>query len=149
MFSELSTDDRAQRGLVRGDRMGAGAAAVVGSALLPPSPQACREARDLVRRMLAGEETPRSNYAAELVASELAANAVRHARSTFEVEVSVFDEMVRVAVTDATRVPSGWVGFRVAQDHGLGIVAALSCGWGVEPVDGGKVVWADVERLEF
>jgi hypothetical protein len=149
MFSKLPADDRAQQGLVRAEHVDARTTAAVGSALLPPSPSACREARELVRRMLAGADTRRSNYAVELVASELAGNAVRHARSAFEVEVSVFDEVVRVAVTDAIRVPSGWVGFRVAQDHGLGIVAALSCDWGVEPVDGGKVVWADVERIEY
>jgi hypothetical protein len=60
--------------------------------------------------------------------------------------VSVLAEVVRVAVTDGTRLPSGWSGFRVASDHGLGIVAALCSDWGVERVDGGKMVWADVDR---
>jgi hypothetical protein len=32
----------------------------------------------------------------------------------------------------------------VAQDHGLGIVAALAVDWGYEALPEGKLVWADV-----
>jgi hypothetical protein len=49
-------------------------------------------------------------------------------------------------VTDATPATNGWTGFPVATEHGLGIVSALASDWGVERLDGGKVVWAEVAR---
>jgi hypothetical protein len=121
-------------------------AAVISSAVLPPAPAACRTARQLVRAALALQG--RATDAAELVVGELAANAVRHAGSTFTAEVSVTDGMVRIAVTDATPLPHGFGGFPLARDHGLGVVAALASDWAVQPLAGGKVVWADMARSE-
>ena len=120
--------------------------AVVSSAVLPPAPAACRAARELVRATLARDGGANTCDTAELVVSELAANAVRHADSTFMAEVLPSPGGVRVAVTDASPLPSGWSGFPVARHHGLGLVAALAGNWGVEPLVGGKTVWADVAR---
>jgi hypothetical protein len=122
------------------------ARAIVSSVVLPPAPAACGSARHLVKSTLADDNGANSAYAAELVVSELSANAVCHAGSTFEVEVSLFDGVVRLAVTDSTPAPNGWTGFPVATEHGLGIVAALANDWGVETLDGGKIVWAEVAR---
>ncbi len=144
MPSELPADGRNHDPVASCAGADAGGGAVVRE-LLPPSPAACHNARQLVKRTLARSRGPQSSYTAELVVSELSANAVRHARSTFEVSVAVLDEVVRVAVTDAARLPTGWDGFRVASDHGLGIVQALCSSWGVEPLAGGKVVWAHVD----
>jgi anti-sigma regulatory factor (Ser/Thr protein kinase) len=120
--------------------------AVVSSAVLPPAPAACRTAREVVRAALARDGAAGDIDMAELVVSELAANAVRHAHSTFTAEVSLHDGLARIAVTDAAPLPKDWKGFPVIRDHGLGLVAALASDWTVEPLSGGRVVWADVER---
>jgi anti-sigma regulatory factor (Ser/Thr protein kinase) len=84
--------------------------------------------------------------AAQIVVTELAANAVTHARSSFLVSLRGEGEAVRVAVRDrshlmpAMRVdpapmPSG---------RGLRLVAALSRRWGVDVMADGKVVWAEL-----
>jgi hypothetical protein len=118
--------------------------AVVSSLVLPPAPAACRAARELVRASVARDGGARACCTAELVVSELAANAVRHAGSSFTAEVRSSAAGVRVAVTDAAPLPSGWSGFPVVRGHGLGVVAAVAGNWAVEPRVGGKTVWADV-----
>lgn len=123
-----------------------GNGAVVCTAVLPPAPAACRAARRLVRAACASEAHGDAVATAELVVSELAGNAVRHARSTFRADVSFGNGSVRLAVTDAQPLPDGWSGFPIARDHGLGLVAALAEDWAVEPLAGGKVVWAELAR---
>jgi MEDS: MEthanogen/methylotroph, DcmR Sensory domain len=120
-------------------------AEVVSSAVLPPDPHACRVARRLVRFACA-PEAGETIDAAELVVSELAGNAVRHARSTFTAAVSFPNGSVRVAVTDAQPLPVDWEGFPVAREHGLGLVAAMAEDWAIEPLPGGKVVWVELPR---
>ncbi|HLH15003.1 MAG TPA: MEDS domain-containing protein [Solirubrobacteraceae bacterium] len=83
--------------------------------------------------------------AAALVLSELASNAVRHAGSHFSVEVTLENDTVRLAVRDAgpaSDPPHEQLTVRAM--HGLAIVQALSSRWGVEPVPGGKRVWAEM-----
>jgi len=123
-----------------------GDGAVVSWAVLPPAPAACRVARRLARSAFAGEAGADAIDSAELVVSELAGNAVRHARSTFQAEVSVRNGSLRLAVTDAKPLPEGWSGFPIAREHGLGLVAAVAEDWAVEPLAGGKVVWAELAR---
>lgn len=81
-----------------------------------------------------------------LVASEMAANAVTHAQSAFEVTVVCTEGAVRVTVSD--------IGPGEAEEHhvslldlggrGLTIVADVADRWGCETVPGGKVVWAEL-----
>jgi anti-sigma regulatory factor (Ser/Thr protein kinase) len=81
---------------------------------------------------------------AELMVSELATNALRHAHKGFTVEVGTDPAQVRVEVTDAgggsprRRFPT----LLEPTGRGLQIVAALADRWDVTPVDtGGKTVW--------
>jgi anti-sigma regulatory factor (Ser/Thr protein kinase) len=82
-----------------------------------------------------------------LLVSELATNAVLHARSDFEVRIRLMDDRVRVEVFDQnTRLPSFAV---VPPDaysgRGLMLVQALSGAWGVEShSDNGKTIWFEV-----
>jgi hypothetical protein len=80
----------------------------------------------------------------------LAGNALRHARSSFTVSLSLTDRDLLVAVTDASRHepvlrspgPSSTSG------RGLQLVSALSSDWGVRLVHlEGKTVWATVPHL--
>ncbi|MFC8566828.1 ATP-binding protein [Streptomyces sp. NPDC057245] len=87
--------------------------------------------------------------AAELVVSELLANAVQHARrETVRVIVTrLAANEVRVAVVDLSRERHVLRTADAAQESGRGleIVEALSLGrWGVDPMPWGKRVWADL-----
>jgi anti-sigma regulatory factor (Ser/Thr protein kinase) len=104
-------------------------------------PEAVTAVRRFVRGALA-EQPPRLVEAAELMASELATNCVRHAQTDFELAVEV-DDAIRIEARDVDRSqpkvrspapsePSG---------RGLRIVQALSDAWGVTPSDDGKTVW--------
>ena len=87
--------------------------------------------------------------AVALLAGELVANAVVHARTDFVVRVERLDGGLRVEVADrsaAEPVRRRDVGPDATNGRGLQLVEALSDRWGFEPsVEGGKVVWAEVE----
>jgi anti-sigma regulatory factor (Ser/Thr protein kinase) len=80
---------------------------------------------------------------AELIVSELATNAVRHAQSGFSIAVKEADGTVRVEVTDTgsgqpkTRLPEPLE----PSGRGLLIVGAMSDDWGVTECQVGKTVW--------
>jgi hypothetical protein len=85
---------------------------------------------------------------AAIVVSELATNAILHARSDFTVSLEVDGDVVRLSVRDASaRLP-------VVRDptptctsgRGLVLVAALGANWGTESVSDGKEVWVDLRR---
>jgi anti-sigma regulatory factor (Ser/Thr protein kinase) len=84
----------------------------------------------------------------ELVVSELATNAVRHAATPYEVSVRVFPT-VRVEVSDAS--PDRPVRARddTSEPNGRGLLIVDKCAdrWGVDPLPSGKVVWADVRMF--
>lgn len=81
---------------------------------------------------------------AALVVTELAANAILHARSAFTVILSAHDDLVRISVRDAGPLAGR---IRAAPLHGLGAVDALACRWGVESLgNAGKTIWVDLLR---
>jgi MEDS: MEthanogen/methylotroph, DcmR Sensory domain len=80
-----------------------------------------------------------------LVVTELAANAIVHARSAFTVILSVHDDVLRISVRDT--LPLDGAGLRAAPLHGLAVVDALASQWGVESLgNAGKTVWVDLLR---
>jgi hypothetical protein len=79
---------------------------------------------------------------AAIVATELTANAVVHARSDFTVTLSRRLGAIRIAVRDA--VPAA-AGLRGAPGHGLGLVNTVAARWGVQALGArGKLVWAEL-----
>lgn len=81
------------------------------------------------------------------VVSELATNAIRHAKSAFLLEVDSNDGHVRVSVFDPSTDPPRQ-SIRAKGDptgRGLMIVEALSDRWGFHPDGDGKVVWAEID----
>jgi anti-sigma regulatory factor (Ser/Thr protein kinase) len=85
---------------------------------------------------------------AQLLVTELATNAVVHARSPFSVVARADASGVRLSVRDASRVrPTLRGDFPTATSgRGLRLVAALSANWGVDVTADGKTVWAELKR---
>jgi hypothetical protein len=85
-----------------------------------------------------------------LVVTELAANAVRHARSGFTIVLSSRPDVVRISVRDASPLPPADVSspvLPVTPLHGLGAVNAMASHWGAEPLGpSGKTVWVELRR---
>jgi len=112
-----------------------------------PSPEQLRAVRRFVADLVDGWGLDSGDVV--LVAHELAANAVVHARSPFTVEVSLDGSRVRVEVSDFNpRLPVAAVVPEMAlSGRGLMMVARLSISWGVRAGDG-KTVWAEMETGE-
>jgi anti-sigma regulatory factor (Ser/Thr protein kinase) len=90
-----------------------------------------------------GWEAERIDDAA-LMTTELATNAVEHARSPFTVTADVAGHSLRVAVHDASPLPPVAVRAPSAvalRGRGLALVAALADRWGYDPDSSGKTVW--------
>ncbi len=98
-------------------------------------------ARRFVRETLEGQPAGVVE-AAEVMTSELATNAIRHAQTGFEITIDVGEEL-RVEVRDdgagepTPRTPE----LREPTGRGLLIVHALAADWGVIPGASGKTVW--------
>ena len=108
---------------------------------LAPDKQASATARRFVRSTLRrwGLASSVVDHAI-LVSSELASNAIVHARSPFLIEIGVDHSTVRISVTDGVAASlSAWV---MEPTHGLSIVDALCDSWGATEVRDGKMVWA-------
>ncbi|PLS75642.1 MAG: hypothetical protein CYG61_06245 [Actinobacteria bacterium] len=84
--------------------------------------------------------------AIELLTSELATNAIRHARSPFTVSVRYDGQRVRIEVDDSSpleprpRTPS----HEDTGGRGLILVDVMAEAWGVTPMPRGKRVWFEV-----
>ena len=116
-----------------------------------PSFDCVREVRHFVKENLERVGLDRECvFECQLVADELAANAVLHARSIFSVAIELTQELVRIAVRDESNSPP------VAQDsatrgesgRGLVIVSGTASGWGSVSLGRGKEIWADVSRTK-
>jgi anti-sigma regulatory factor (Ser/Thr protein kinase) len=83
-----------------------------------------------------------------LVVSELATNAVTHARSPFSVLARSDQHVIRISVRDASAVMPQLRQVGPADGPGIGLqmVDALAGTWGVEVTAGGKAVWAQLAR---
>lgn len=118
---------------------------------LPGTPYSVQMARFYIRAALTYHDL--GNYAedAEMVASELVTNAIKHAAApTFGLEVMRLagSRAVVVIVTDPSPQPPVKRDPSEDTEHGRGlnIVDALSASWGWRPTDPGKAVYAILAR---
>jgi hypothetical protein len=83
---------------------------------------------------------------ATIVGSELATNAVLHARTNFSLSVAWRGDTVRLSVADSSPdMPvMGNPTPTTVTGRGLLLVGALARRWGVEVDTGGKTIWADL-----
>jgi hypothetical protein len=81
-----------------------------------------------------------------LVGSELVTNAVLHARTQLTLTVELQRDRVRVSVKDHSSAPVALRHYQAdaLTGRGLGVVAAISRAWGVQPAGDGKVIWAEL-----
>jgi anti-sigma regulatory factor (Ser/Thr protein kinase) len=110
------------------------------------SPSAARHARRFVVETLLHWGCEDLADDAALVVSELATNAVLHARSGFTVSVSSLPPALWISVGDMSgALPT----LRQASEadrsgRGLRLVAKVATGWGAKRLPHGKVVWAEL-----
>ncbi|MHB8510632.1 MAG: ATP-binding protein [Actinomycetota bacterium] len=103
-----------------------------------------RAARKLVREALETWATDDIIDDVSYVTSELASNAIRHAKSGFGLTISISDGAIRVEVEDESQSPPIPKMPNVARvgGHGLQLVSVLASEWGYERFPSGKIVWA-------
>ena len=116
--------------------------------LFVATPTVLRDVRRFVRETLNGWDDGHPTNGAEIIVSELATNAVKHARSPFRVSIFRRDASIRIAVRDASfALPEEL--FRNADYYGgrgVRLVASLSGAWGTDEEPDGKTVWAEIAR---
>lgn len=83
---------------------------------------------------------------AVLLVSELATNAVLHARTPFRISM-ILEDALTVEVTDQSHEAPRMEANRVDSEHGRGLrlVSQFASDWGWRPDDHGKTVWFSLE----
>lgn len=121
-----------------------------------PSPSSVRGARLFVVDKLQEWRYDQLVDSAALMTSELATNAVVHTDHPYTVSVQRDGRTVRVEVFDVVGVlpeaPDA-TGSAIARDpgtlfSGLGLVERIATNWGSNLVDGGKVVWFELQLTD-
>lgn len=102
-----------------------------------------RFVEDELRPAGAGEDTL---LHAQLLATELVTNAVRHAKSAVDLTIALGNGCVRIeARDDSAALPRPTVVDTPTRHRGLLLIQDLSEDWGVTAHDGGgKVVWCEL-----
>jgi anti-anti-sigma regulatory factor len=116
---------------------------------MPDSPTATALARRMVREACAAWQLLGLVADAELIVTELVANAIRHAWAPVEVLITLRERYVHLSVRDGSPVrpvrrlpdPDSGEGGR-----GLLLIDAVATGWGATEIAEGKVVWATLRH---
>lgn len=115
------------------------------SITLAPASTSCREARGAVRAFCLANSHGSLADDAELLTSEIVANAVEHSRGSIRLTATATRAWITVSVADDSSQPIPTS--RRAPDElaergrGLLVVESLAGDWGTTPDDGGKSVW--------
>jgi len=123
-------------------------AAETARAKLEAQPQSAASARHFVDETLRRWHCDELFDVVALLTSELVTNAILHAHSEIELNVSLTPDAIRIDVADhSADLPA----MRAAAEEdtsgrGLGLVEALAMAWGVDERPGGKSVWFELPR---
>jgi anti-sigma regulatory factor (Ser/Thr protein kinase)/anti-anti-sigma regulatory factor len=115
------------------------------SEVLEPSPSSLAAARGVLQRACAGWGVPSMTDVAQVVATELVANAVRHARTPMRLVVTMRHRYLHIFVHDQAGGRPRIVDPDSQPDgggRGLMVVEALAAAWGSTATADGKFVWA-------
>ncbi|MEU2285272.1 SpoIIE family protein phosphatase [Streptomyces sp. NPDC013178] len=111
-------------------------------------PEAARHARRFSRRTLRAWGLPADTMdAALLVVTELVTNALVHTDGRVRLDLTLVNDRLRIAVTDAsprTPVKPTSLSWEATGGRGILLVEAVSDAWGTVPVSGGKQVWSEL-----
>ncbi|MFF0379732.1 ATP-binding protein [Actinoplanes missouriensis] len=117
----------------------------------PPVAASVGGARVMLGEACAGWDLDHLRDPAQLIASELATNAITHAGTAFDVFTAYTERYLRISVQDgdlrlpriADRPPPTSTIMLPGTGRGLRIVAAMATHWGATTTTGGgKIVWA-------
>lgn len=113
---------------------------------LPPQPASVSAARRFVVDVLLDLDAEAACDDAATLVSELATNAVLHAKTAFTVEIDLDGGAVRIGVLDhSVSVPRVRdYGTDATTGRGMRLVSSIATRWGVVPAQGGKVVWFEL-----
>lgn len=114
----------------------------------PPEPESAPAARSFVLSAVnTGHEDAETRLAT--VVSELATNAILHARTPFRVRVEQDRTKIRVSVIDQSPAPPTKKSYepRHPTGRGLLIVESLADRWGISPNKYEKTVWFEIDRV--
>jgi anti-sigma regulatory factor (Ser/Thr protein kinase) len=112
----------------------------------PPTPESVGGARQFTRRTLVSWGADGLEDDVRIVASELATNALLHARTRFTLTLTLDGERLRLTMTDGSATQPRMRRFDAAESttgRGLRMVAELAHAWGVEQDGKGKAVWCE------
>jgi len=128
------------------DDVGRGSSARQEAARFDPVASSVPEARAFVRGLLRGWGADHMFDEASLIVTELAANAVLHAGSPYEVRLTHADGVLRIEVADEDPGTPEPQPFSAVAETGRGIilVSAVSASWGIDARPDGKVTWAEL-----
>ncbi|MFJ9585256.1 ATP-binding protein [Streptomyces acidicola] len=128
---------------------------------IPNDPRAVTICRRTLRLILALHDLPQLPEAAELLATELVANAVRHTKGPAAIRLRWSDPTLRIGVWDTDPRPpipgpriDTTLNPALESGRGLALVEGCSDNWGwhalgttTQPPDGnGKFVWCELAR---
>jgi anti-sigma regulatory factor (Ser/Thr protein kinase) len=118
-------------------------------AVLPAEPRSAARARNLVLVACTRWDAGQVAADAELVVTELVANAVRHAGTEITVRMATLHDVpggVRAEVSDCSTRPVRPRHASAFEESGRGLflVDTLSHRWGAEATPDGKTVWAEI-----
>jgi anti-sigma regulatory factor (Ser/Thr protein kinase) len=118
------------------------------SRMFLPLAESVRVSRNFVVAALHQLEADHLVHDASVIVSELATNAVQHARSPFRVSVDESVGDVCISVHDVGEghavPPSTVIDDHALEGRGMAIVEALAHRWGCDTLSDGKVVWAQL-----
>lgn len=116
----------------------------------PPTPESVAGARRFTRRTLASWGAEQLDDDVRAVASELATNAVLHARTPFTVTLTLAGDRLRLTLADGSARRPRVRRFDNAESttgRGLKILTELAETWGVDDDGRGKAVWGEFMLL--
>ena len=112
---------------------------------LPCDPESVILARQAASEAMAHEDRRELVNDVVLVVSELVANAVSFTTGDCGLKVSRLGQRILVEVDDGDDVnPARRAETDRTPGHGLGVVQSIADRWGIERLDVGKCVWAEV-----
>lgn len=111
-----------------------------------PELSSVTDARRFLRRTVEGWDAQGWEWSASQVLTELATNAVIHARTQFDVELEFDGRVLKICVADGSaRLPlQRSYSNQATTGRGVTVVRSLAQSWGVETRPNGKTVWCAV-----